>query len=285
VSFQTVFDPNDPLMRSSGYPIGVVTKANPHLLPETSKNFDLGIVLSPTANFNVSVDYYRISVDHVIATSTTAQNIVSTNAANPAAFAGQIFRTNGFVADVVIPYANVYQIVTDGYDFESHLVVPLPDASKLRFDLIATYVSSMRVFNGSSWTDFVGTNGWLYLSPISGGGPAPHIKGSLSATWENAKWVGQATTHYIGQYHNVCQDIGFCTNPESFTTPSNMTLDLFGEYRGLKNWSFRASVVNLFNVAPPYDQLALAFSGYEPYDQTLYDPRGRIIDLHVQYNF
>jgi outer membrane receptor protein involved in Fe transport len=60
---------------------------------------------------------------------------------------------------------------------------------------------------------------------------------------------------------------------------------LYGEYRGLKNWSFRLSVTNLFNGAPPFDDAALFVSGYEQYDQTLYDPRGRVVDLHVQYTF
>jgi iron complex outermembrane recepter protein len=282
LSFQTVVDPMDPLQRQNGYPIGVVTQANPNLKPETSKNLDLGIVLSPSSNFNVSLDYYRIAVDHVIATSTFAQNIVS----NPSQFPGQIFRTPaGFVADVVIPYANVYQLVTSGYDFESHVTFPLPDAAKLRLDLVGTYVSQLTVFNGSSWTDYAGSNGWLYASPISGGGPVPHVKGSLSGSWENPSWVGQATVRYIGTYHNYCEDFGLCVNPNSFTTGSNTTLDLYGEYRGLKNWTFRFSVVNVFNVEPPYDNFALAFSGYEPYDQTLYDPRGRVMDLHVQYNF
>jgi iron complex outermembrane receptor protein len=285
LSFQTVVDPLDPLMRPNGYPIGVVTQANPKLKPETSKNLDVGIVLSPTSNFNVSLDYYRISIDHVIATSNTAQNVVFANAAT-GVFANQIFRTPaGFIADVSVPYANVYQLVTSGYDFEGHATFPLQDAAKFRLDLIGTYISQMAVFNGSSWTDYAGSNGWLYASPISGGGPMPHLKGSLSGTWENPSWVGQATVRYIGTYHNYCEEFGICSNPASFTTGSNTTLDLYGEYRGLKNWSFRFSVVNLFNVAPPFDDAALFFSGYETYDQTLYDPRGRIIDLHVQYRF
>ena len=286
LSFQTVTDPLDPLQRATGYAIGVVTQANPNLKPETSKNVDFGIVLSPTANFNVSLDYYRISVDHVVATETTAQNIVNVNAANPAAFPGQVVRTPaGFIADVSVPYANVYQIVTSGYDFEGHATFPLQDAAKLHFDLMGTYISQMAVFNGSAWTDYAGTNGWLYASPISGGGPMPHLKGSLSGTWENPSWVGSATVHHIGTYHNYCQEFGICSNPASFTTASNTTLDLFGEYKGLKHWDFRFSVVNLFNVAPPFDDLAMFFNGYESYDQTLYDPRGRVMDLHVQYTF
>jgi len=282
LSFTTVVDPLDPLMRANGYSIGVVTQANPNLKPETSKNLDVGIVLSPTSNFNVSLDYYRISVDHVIATQALPQDVVN----SPGQFPGQIVRTPaGFIADVVVPYENKYQLVTSGYDFEAHATFPLQDAAKLRFDLMGTYVSSLEVFDGVSWTEYVGTNGWLYNSPIAGGGPVPHLKGSLSGTWENPSWVAEATMHYIDSYHNYCEEFGFCSNPASFQTASNTTLDLFGEYRGLKHWTFRFSVVNLFNVAPPFDYLALVFSGYESYDQTLYDPRGRVMDLHVQYTF
>jgi hypothetical protein len=32
--------------------------------------------------------------------------------------------------------------------------------------------------------NFAGTDGWHWLSPIAGGGPMPHLHGSLSAVWD-----------------------------------------------------------------------------------------------------
>jgi iron complex outermembrane recepter protein len=282
LGFVQAVDPQDPLKRPNGYLFGIVARANPNLKPETSRNLDVGIVLSPTSNLNVSLDYYRISVDHLIAIQPIFQNILL----NPGLYPGQIFRTpGGFIAYVVIPYGNEYQVVTSGYDFEGHAIFPLANAAKFHLDLVGTYVSQLAVFDGTSWTDYVGSNGWLFASPISGGGAVPHIRGSLSGTWENPSWVGEATIRYIDSYHNYCENFGACVNPESFKVGSNTTLDLFGEYRGLRNWRFRFSVVNVFNVAPPYDHFSLLFQGYQAYDQTLYDPRGRIVDLHVQYDF
>jgi len=279
-SFQTVTDPLDPLGRPSET-IAAVTKANPELRPETSKNLDLGIVISPSANFNLSVDYYHIAIDHVIA-SQLAQNIVD----DPAAYPGQIVRTpSGLLNYVIEIYNNQYQINTSGVDVAADATFRLPDAAKLRIDINATYVSTLNVNDGTGWASYAGTNGWLWDSPIAGGGPVPHWRGEVSGTWENPNWVAQGTVHYIDGYNNNCYTDGFCTYAAA-QVQSNATLDLYGEYRGLKNWRFMASVSNVFNTPPPFDWYAWAFGGLnQPYDDTLYDARDRFVQARVQYKF
>jgi len=280
ISFQSVTDPIDPLGRPSE-PIGVVTQANPNLRPETSKNLDLGLVYSPLRNVNVAIDYYKISVDHVIAPQNTPQNIIE----NPGAYPGQIVRTaGGLLSYVVVPYENLYQIMTSGVDVQSDAAIPLANGSQLRFALGATYVANMMVGSGGVWTDYAGTNGWVWNSPISGGGPVPRWKGAISGAWENPNWVAQATLHYTASYTNVCYEDGFC-GPEAAHVPSFSTIDLYAEYDGLKGWKFSASVVNLTNATPPWDWFAFAASGYEPFDQTLYDARGRVMGFRAQYRF
>jgi iron complex outermembrane receptor protein len=279
-SFQSVTDPTDPLGRPTES-IGVVTQANPQLRPETSKNVDFGIVFSPTHDINLSIDYYKIMVDHVIATETTSQNIVD----NPGNYPGQIFRTpSGILSYVTIPYENLYQIETAGVDFEGDALFKLGRDNRLRFKLDAIYITDMQVNNGQGWTQYAGTNGWLYLSPISGGGPMPHWKAHLTGAWENNDWVAQATFNYIDGYANSCFTIGFCTQSAS-QVPSYPTLDLYGEYNGLKNWKISASIINVANREPPFDWFAFAFSGYEGYDTTLYDARGRVFQLRAQFRF
>ncbi len=281
LSFEGATDPLDPLGRPFES-VGALTKANPNLKPETSKNFDFGIVISPSANFNLSLDYYRISVDHVIASENTANNIIN----DPASYPGQIVRTpGGFVAYVVIPYENKYQVVTSGLDFEAHGVFHLNEGARFRLDAVGTYVGQFNVFNGSTWTDYVGTNGWLWDSPIGGGGSVPHLRGSVTGAWENAGWVAQGTVNYIDHYQNYCYVYGIC-GAGSADVPSNMTLDLYGEYRGLPHWKFSASILNVFNVQPPWDWFQFAYGGTNtPFDSSLYDARGRVYELRVAYRF
>ncbi|HYA65562.1 MAG TPA: TonB-dependent receptor, partial [Burkholderiaceae bacterium] len=163
-------------------------------------------------------------------------------------------------------------------------VFPLLDASRLRFTLSATYVNNMKVGSQGNWVDYAGTNGWLYNSPISGGGPVPRWRATIAGGWENVNWITQVAVHYTDSYADVCYEDGFC-GQEAAQVPSFSTIDLYGEYDGLKNWKFSASIINLLNSTPPWDWFAFATSGYEPFDQTLYDARGRVLQFRAQYRF
>ena len=60
--------------------------------------------------------------------------------------------------------------------------------------------------------------------------------------------------------------------------------DLDAVYRGLKNWRFDLSVVNVLNRYPPYDSAALLyFPTNTPYDPVTYDDLGRMISVHITY--
>jgi len=271
ISFSTVTDPNTGKQAS----VAVVTEGNPHLRPETSKNLNLGIVFSPTNNTSLSIDYYRISVDHVIATQNTANNIVN----DPASYPGQIFRTPGGVLNYVLdPYENKYRIMTSGVDLDGSLTVPLSNAAQFHLGFNGTYVANMKVNDGNQWTEYAGTNGWYWDSPIGGGGPVPRIRGSFYVGWENPAWVTQATIRYTDNYGNYCYVYGICST-ESANVPSMTTLDLYAEYRGIKNWRFTGAINNVFNTTPPWDWFST------PFDGTLYDARGRAVELRASYQF
>ena len=282
LAFQGAFDPLDPLHRPFET-VGYLEVGNPHVQPETSKNLDIGMVFSPVSNANLSVDYYSIYLYHVIAPNATAQAIISDPAAYPP---GSLVRQNGFVAYTKATFTNQYEIHTAGIDVNADLSVPLPSAAKLKFAIDATYVSTFQVNNGSQWSEFVGTNGWDYLSPISGGGPVPRWKGSITGAWENPNWVGQMTVRYVDSYSNIAT-AAFLGPPNQIQEVSSFSaLDLYGQYRGLKDWKFSMSVVNVFNKYPPYDSAALLFFPTNtPYDPVTYDDLGRMIEFRVAYSF
>lgn len=278
-----IFDPLDPLGRPS-ITIADVTRANPDLKPEKSTNIDLGFVFSPIHDFSVSADYYEIRVRNAIASQTTPQDIVD----DPGAFPGQIFRSaGGYLEYVVIPYENLYDIETNGIDYDAQYVVHLPEDQKLTFDLNGTYVDRMAVNSsqGGPLTNYAGTDGWLAFSPIGGGGPVPRIRESASATWENANWVARLGANYNSGYTEViCQNFG-CGNGSvagsaaGQNVGSFLTYDLYGEYRGIKHWRFYGAIVNLLNRHPPWDPTSY------PFDITLYDATGRFASVHAEYKF
>jgi len=279
VAHQLAFDPADPLHRPQES-VGYIESGNPKVKPETSRNLDVGVVLSPVNNVDLSLDWYRIYLYNVIAPNATAQQILS----DPAAYPGELVRAaNGTAVYVTALFTNQFEVLTSGLDINGGIGFPLADGAKLKFVADATYVSTFMVESAGVWSEYAASNGWDYLSPISGGGPVPHWRASLSGQWDNPNWSGKVAMRYVDGYQNSLTPLGITTQQEvsSFTA-----FDLYGQYRGLKNWKFSMSVVNLFNRQPPYDSAALLFfpSG-QPYDPVTYDDLGRMIDLHVAYSF
>ncbi|MGA0601229.1 TonB-dependent receptor domain-containing protein [Caulobacter sp. KR2-114] len=92
-------------------PAAIALGAQP-LKPETSRNYSVGVTLSPISHFNVTVDAYQIDVDHRIAITSTltgaAVNTILTNNGLPANLSAQYYtnaintRTRGI--DVVATY-------------------------------------------------------------------------------------------------------------------------------------------------------------------------------------
>ncbi|HEX4583395.1 MAG TPA: TonB-dependent receptor [Burkholderiaceae bacterium] len=284
VANQTVVDPHDPLMRPSEA-VGYITGGNPDVQPETSKNLDIGIIVSPVKNLNFTLDWYSIWLYSIISPNATAQAIIL----NPSAYPpGSLVRAaDGTVIYAKALYENQFGLRTSGVDFETDYTLPLPDASKLKFEIDATYVSTFLVNSGFGvWSSYVGSNGWDYLSPISGGGPVPRWKGLASTTWSNSQWTAQVTARFFDRYDNSGGGPnGFAglaqENVSSFTA-----IDLYGEFRYNKHWKASLTVVNVADRNPPYDSANLRFGVIgTPYDLFTYDDFGRMIDLHVAYSF
>jgi iron complex outermembrane receptor protein len=75
-----VVDPRDPDVPGSRQNPTFFTVGNNELKPERTKSVNFGVVLSPWANTNLSVDYYRIQLDNLVGTNNT-QTLVNDNVA------------------------------------------------------------------------------------------------------------------------------------------------------------------------------------------------------------
>ncbi len=289
--FTTVTDPSDPQGRPSETIAGV-NVANPNLKAEKSKNVDLGIVLAPTKDLSFAVDYYRISLTNIIAGETTAQNVIdSPDGTFPGA--SVVRNAAGTIEYVSVPYANLYRMYTRGEDFDGSYTFHLPNAQKLTTDLNFTVVDHLDVNTtpNGQLQNFAGTDGWYWLSPIAGGGPVPHLKGTLSETWDSSVWTVRATAEYTGGYHEeYCiqyAQYGTCgtgaggafANVLASNVHSYTSYDLYAEYRGFKNWNLSASITNLFDKQPSWDGGAGGIS------TQLYSLMGRFMNFRAAYKF
>jgi len=294
--FSTVTDPIDPQGRPSETIAGE-NVANPHLKAEKAKNLDLGFVLAPTKDLSFAVDFYRISMENLIAGEGTPQDVVTAFApgGDPSQYPGASVVRNqaGTIEYVAVPYANLYRLYTRGVDFDGSYVFHISPGTKLTSDLNFTYVDHMDVNTSPNGQlqNFAGTDGWLWFSPIAGGGPVPHLHGSFSEAWDTHDWTVRGTANFTGGYkeeyciqyaqYGVCGTGagGASANVLASNVHSYTSFDLYSEYRGIKNWTVSASVTNLFNRTPPFD------AGADNIQTALYSPIGRFINLRAAYKF
>jgi len=285
--FTDVYDPVDPQQRPQESTAGVV-QANPHLKAERSDNVDLGFVLAPTKDLSFTVDYYRISVNNVVAQE-PFQGILD----NPSAFPGQIVRNaGGTLVYISSLYTNSNRIYTRGEDFDGSYVFHLSPGSKLTTDLNFSFIdrwdySSPYNANGQ-FQSWAGTDGQYQFA---NGGAAPRLRGFLSEAWDTHDWTIRGTSNFTSGYKELgCINYGECTSGPIGSNQANentlasyvhsfTTFDAYVEYRGFKNWTLSASVTDLFNKMPPFD------AANSPVDSTLYDLTGRFINFRAAYKF
>jgi iron complex outermembrane receptor protein len=277
--FTTVIDPQDGVSRQ----ISGVFAGNPNLKAETSKSATFGIVFEPIKNASVSLDWYRIDWRNVVA-SPSLQSIVNASCptgpvgTTPCPSTATVLRdpATNQVVTVTSNYQNLQSRVTNGADLDARIKIPTEGNGTFGVRSNVTYVNSFKE-NG---TECVGHNGCSNT--------IPRIKGALSVDWDKGPWSITGRANYT---HSVIQDL----LGASFFTPqtpafqngvygsrvsSLTTFDLFARYAISKNFTISGSIINVGNKNPPFDP---GFSSTYFYDFSLYDVRGRRVNLFLNY--
>lgn len=260
VSYVSVIDPRDPQTPTQSRGVTAITIANTGLRPERSKNINLGVVISPTSNASIGLDYYRIRQDGVIGTESAVTTI-----ANEAASPGKVTRdADGRITTLYRQYRNQGQRDVSGIDLDLRQRFVGLDWGKLT---LAGQLSRVLRFaeplsDGAALTDGAGTN---YFGSI------PKWRGVSSATWELGKWSSTLTWNYVGSYaQNTHLD-------ESVAAFSTFDINTSWQVTPQANVSF--IVQNLADKRAPWDYSASGF------DYTQADPRGRFASLKLNYKF
>lgn len=294
-------------IRNGAYSLGVLSGANPNLVPEVSYSLTLGGVLTPRfiPGFNLSVDYFRINVKQVIA-SPTATQIVSAcydlPAGNPfcslfqrqpAGTTGANGETAGNVVfnSVLQAPLNFARRVRRGIDFTAGYRAHLAPRVTLDANLIWTHVLQSSNYELTTDPNFE--------NQILGELGDPKDEGRLDASLK----VGQVTfgynLHYIGhQYIDLAENVislpTACTtigNPDTcppnnadFATPSMFPAITYhglriqwdtGPALRAKNIQIYAGVDNVFDRHPPLGLTATAAGPGGNGSAAIYDVFGR----------
>ena len=224
--------------------LGVIG-GNSHLTPETSENFDLGVIISPITDMGITLDYYRILLKNTIG-SIPASAIYG----NPSAFTSDIVLNNsgGLTPSVdsatqCIPFT----LPTCGYLVLTNQNTGRDTTSGI--DLSVQYTQHTAI--GKFVEDLEGTAVTQFLQQQYNGGPQRNLVG----------WFNHNPPAYRWQ-HNLRVD---WTSPESMWGAGvsnrfwSTYIDQFNDANGNQRIVGSYSLVDAYVSVKPIEKLTVLF--------------------------
>jgi iron complex outermembrane receptor protein len=240
----------------------VITKGNPDLQPERTKNYNIGFELSPTRTTDVGFDWYKIHVDKAIGTQL-----------DPSA---TVFNADGSIAYMVNTYENLGSFDTDGFETTFSQSLPTKIGTfKFTADWAYIWHFKMNGIGGLASTVDGAGNDLTLAQPF--GGSFPRWKGNTDLSWNFHQWNADLEWQYTGPYSDA---LGL-----DYSTASYSVFNLNVAYTGFKHWTIYGGMNNIFNKAPPYDPLWVNQIDQTGYDQSLYTYMGRYLQVGATYKF
>jgi iron complex outermembrane receptor protein len=268
-----------------------VTGGNPVLKPETSQNFDVGVILEPIDNLGISIDFYRINIQNEIQTI-ASQTIYS----NPTIFPNNYFLNNagtltpatleatecppplyqkaptcGYITSF---YQNTGGIQTAGFDINPTYTAKT-DYGNFKFSVDSTYVTKYR------FQEF--TDGPI-INEVGGfnQGNLPVIRyqhfATLDWTFRNygAGLSNKFTDHYTDEYVDASGNLR--------QVASYSIWNAYGSYKPIPPLTVILGIKNLADTIPPFsNQTASNFqTGFNP---AISDPIGRSFYVNLRFTF
>jgi len=282
------------------------------LEPEESFNYNLGVIWSPNENLSVSVDYFYYDYDEVIVgddfiglandcqinwglagrpqprdplTGEFNPDYLAVEACNfrdldgNAATPDIILDTQGNPLSVDASYSNGTQVETSGLDLLTRYTMPTDIGTfgaTLDLSWYITYDINRAVtpfdtrLNPGEKVDLVGVSEAVLI-----GRPLPEYKGRLLIDYSNGSHYATANINYVS---DLVEPLSI---PANNKIDPHTTVDLSYTY-SFTDWGLHATAgaVNIFDNDPPP-----AVSGFNAFEQTIHDPRGRLWYFRLRYGF
>jgi iron complex outermembrane recepter protein len=272
-----------------------VVSANPNLKPETSRSYTFGMILSPTKDIDVSIDWWRFRRDDEIRVQ-RGIDIMDAYNANPAANANLLIRdpnpqtwlpgiaNSGPIVALVRGYGNFKWTETGGMDYDINVRFPTSEYGKfaLNFNGTLTRYFDRQILADSPVERLAGTS----TADI------PKRKGSITLRWDRGNWSSWIRYSEIsaldrGATTTTCLAAANAAN--AYLASRNFcrvggeeTVDIGGSYRGIKNLTIAASLLNLTD---NYARSITVPSTFTYWDNGTAGQIGRRFNLNVDYRF
>jgi len=273
---------------------------NAALTPERAKSKTFGVVLTPTRDLSVTVDYFDIKVEEKIDIVDPATTLSKCLATGDARFCSLITRDRTgslWLFDngrIVGTNQNIGSQHTRGIDLGANYTMRLGEWGRFGLAFNGTYLDKLTTeeIKGEGTYDCVG-----YYGANKCGAPNPEWRHKLRGTWSTPWNVDiSATWRHIGS--SELQNLS--DNPllnDGDTSPGHGTnavdrelgkrdyLDLAATYTFKRNYSIMLGINNVFDRDPPVtSQLATGLGNGNTYPST-YDAMGRRIFLSASARF
>ncbi len=264
---------------------------NKNLQPETSQNFDLGVVFAPLEDLGITLDYYRILLKNTIAavpseaiygdptqfsnyivpnsSGTLTSSVDEANQCTPytAPTCGYIVRTN----------QNTGRETTDGIDLSIQYVQRTPIGT-FHEDLEGTTVLQFleQQYNSGLSLNLVGNE---VVAEIN---PAFRWQHSLRVDWTSpAKmWGGGLSNRFYSGYIDELPD----ANGNQRSVGSYSLWDAFASVKPIEHLTVLVGIKNLLNTSPPYTN-APQNNFAAGYNALIVDPLLRNFYINLKYTF
>jgi iron complex outermembrane receptor protein len=239
----------DPTYNPAPQQVTTFSGGNADLVPEISKTTTVGATFSPKylPGFNLSVDYYDISISGAITTLSASNLTLACRNGSAAACARITRNAAGTVVEVASNSQNIAEFKTRGYDIEASYVLQMSTVSSnipgtLRTRALATYVKEFVFDTGVSRVDTAGDVGSSTPNAI------PNWRGTLSLTYQNSNFGIDARARYVGkgQFNHLLEGILVNNEVKAFTY-----VDLGAQFKATEKFTVTMNVNNVFDKAPP----------------------------------
>jgi iron complex outermembrane receptor protein len=260
---------------------------NPNLKPETSQNFDLGFVVEPIHNLDVTVDYYRINLRNEIqvlpgatiyGNPTTFANLYVLNNAGtltpaPAANIQCPTPQAATCGYIITTLQNTGSITTDGFDLSASYVMD-SDYGKFRVGLEGTFVTGFRL------SEYPG-GPQLSLAGQFNQGNQPVIRWQhlLTLDWAYQNFGAGLNNHFTEHYHDYLPDAA----GDILTVGNYSIWNGYVSFKPIPALKLLAGINNLLDTNPPFSNQEQNWqAGYNPIFSS---PLGRTFYGRITYDF
>lgn len=260
---------------------------NRDLESETSKSWTTGFVWSPTAFFDVTLDWFDIDMSNQVQDLRTNDVMLNErdcrlggqdiNSALCVDALARITRlTDGQLYGVHVNPINIARERTNGIDA----------STSLRWD---TGIGSFRLTAGYTWVHTHEIQEYpdqpvVDMFAINSGYDIPRTKASLRVSWSKDAWSAAIQGTRLGRlpsddsYYEIWAEDDGTSAWVDATYRYNANI----QYRVTDRAELSLSIVNLFDKTPPYDE---TYTSYPYYDISWFDTEGRSFYLQYTHKF